>query len=163
MSKCCSPRLSSPRRVMPRIPWRPGCRDGFCDRAICRGGIRLRSHRNFSRRCSACNGAVFQSSRTNFLMLGTKHKTDLFLFGETCLRSWTSAPRADTSRPLLHRNKSHRGAVEQRLAHPGQIQKPTLEATRRANHPLFSRSGDWLSTTLYRGEGRRWQVIGRVS
>ena len=117
MSKCCSPRLSSPRRIMPRTPRRPGCRDGFCDRAICRAATRLRSHRNFSRRCSACNGAVFQSSRTNFLMLGTKHKTGLFLFRETCLRSWTSAPHADTSRPLLHRNESHRGAVEQRLAH----------------------------------------------
>jgi hypothetical protein len=148
---------------MPRTLWRPGCRDGFCDRAICRAAIRLRSHRNFSRRCSACNGAVFQSSRTNFLMLGTKHKTGLFLFRETCLRSWTSAPHADTSRPLLHRNESHRGAVEQRLAHRVKYKSRPWRQRCRANHPLFSRSGDWLSTPLYRGEGRRWQVIGRVS
>jgi PAS domain-containing protein len=55
------PRLSSPRRVMPRTPWRPGCRDGFCDRAICRAAMRSRSHRNFSRSAQRATEQRFTS------------------------------------------------------------------------------------------------------
>lgn len=43
--------------------------------------------------------------------------------------------------------------------------KPIWEARCRAKRPLFSRSSDWLSTTVLLSgmEGWQWQVIDRVS
>jgi hypothetical protein len=56
---------------------------------------------------------------------------------------------------LLHCNDRHGGAVEQRLAHPGQNTKTrTSEERCRVQRPLFSRPGEWLSPPRPRVELR---------